>query len=504
MVPVDTCIDLDVSECSRDASIQEMLSILRLDLERLEARLRKLEPCPFSLGDERTLAMVQHDIEHIEARVKTELAHVAATSATKDDVDDRFADLTMSITRSVKAVTEDLAEMRHVIALDMVTVALGGVRTISDLKTSGWIRDVSQPTQTLDTDDDVEAIVSEGSESNRNSVDSFARVDFSTEVTEERLDTLRLRTTVAQAFRQTKRFSRMQAGSSYELKLSVWDGSLFFCLHGFRFVDHFLLGLAFVVNAVLQAALCVVVYHMGIDSRKRFTDARLDSLDHWRLEASETELAGVCGLDFSLATSYLQLSTREDVEDYTELVFAGFPVGPVLCRVVMILWSSTIVTLIRDLVDMSVAVVQLTDWTSTRTMISQGLLTCTIYSIPPKRLVWMLFIVFLQLAVLITLLIYGSLWLVNTTQLSELLLNSVALRFITDTDELLFVALVPSIVKGMTSRTVPLSLTPPRRLPPLRSIVSACLLITVVVVIDFIAVSDVMDRLRRVDEALCL
>lgn len=502
MVPVDRCTDLDVSECSEDASIQETLSMLRLDLDRLEARLRKLEPYPFSLGDEQTLAMVQHDLETFEARVKIEFAHVAATSVTKDDVDDRFADLTMSITRSVKAVTEDLAEMRHIIALDMVTVALGGVRTISDLKTSGWIRELSQSTATLDTND-AEAVVSNGSGSNENSVDSFALGNVPSDAT-ERVDTLRLRTTVAEAFRQTKRFSRMQAGSSYELKLSVWDGSIFFCLYGFRLVDHFLLGLAFVVNAVLQAALCVVVYHMGIDSRKRFTDARLDSLNHWRLEASETELVGVCGLDFSLATSYLQLSTREDVEDYTEFVFAGFPVGPVLCRVVMVLWSATIVTLIRDLVDMSVAVVQLTDWTSTRTMISQGLLTCTIYSIPPRRLVWMLFIVFLQLAVLITLLIYGSLWLVNTTQLSELLLNSVALRFITDTDELLFVALVPSIVKGMTSKTVPLSLTPPRRLPPLRSIVSACLLITLVVAIDFIAVSDVMDRLRRVDEALCL
>jgi len=56
----------------------------------------------------------------------------------------------------------------------------------------------------------------------------------------------------------------MEAGCTYQLKQSVWDGSLFFGLAGFRKVDHVLLGQAMCLNAALQACVCVLVYHLAI------------------------------------------------------------------------------------------------------------------------------------------------------------------------------------------------------------------------------------------------
>jgi len=62
-----------------------------------------------------------------------------------------------------------------------------------------------------------------------------------------------------------------------------------------------------------------------------------------------------------------------------------------------------------------------------------------------------IFVGFLQLAVAFTLMINGALWIVRTTQNSELFLNTLALSYIMDIDELVFQTIVPRQVSYIIS-----------------------------------------------------
>jgi len=158
---------------------------------------------------------------------------------------------------------------------------------------------------------------------------------------------------------QDSRFKRRQTGVSYELKLSVWDGSIFFGLPGLTSADNVLLALALLVNSCLQTALRAIVLHLG-NSNKQFTADKLRGLELWRDRMEETEIQAVCNRDFQLSSSYLQLSIREDVEDYLAEMSPNLRCGPVLGRVVVLLWTASIVYLVRDLGDNFVALAQLT------------------------------------------------------------------------------------------------------------------------------------------------
>lgn len=507
----------------------QSVAMLKDGSESVDARLRRLERHVMVEGEGKPLMEIQQSVDTVGAGLKEveqdvvrlvsemtshvrevsgELAGLEATKAAVLKLEERLSQTETDLARFMLSTTTQQQEMRQAIAEDFLTVATKEVRTVGDLKSSQWRKTHPRP---LPLDVSVP-----GEESPK--VSPLSSPDVAVRFGDAALETSKRISKVtdvsespahgwlahlAGAFSRKVRFSRMEAGCTYQLKLSVWDGSLFFGLAGFRKVDHVLFGQALCLNAALQACVCVLVYHLGIDNRKQFADERVDAFKRWRIQSDETDWAGVCSLDFATSTNYLQLSTKENVDNYYENVFDGFPVGPVLCRIVIILWSATVVNLLRDLADCAVALVQLTDWNTRSTKVSHGLRSYTVHSIPPLRLAFMLVNVFFQLCVVLVLLIWGSLWLVNTTELSELLLNSVALGFITDTDELLFQALVPNIVKGMTLNIEPLALVPPGRLPPLRSILSACTVVSASMVAHFTIIADVEESLSSVNEAMC-
>ena len=223
---------------------------------------------------------------------------------------------------------------------------------------------------------------------------------------------------------------------------------------------------------MLQTILCVIVFHLGQTSES-FPDTVVDSMDRWKSLASDEDQRAVCGLDLAMSSNFVQFQIMATVDGYFAKMF-DVQCGPALVRVVILLWFATLVNLVRDLYDMGTAVLLLTDWKSTGVKLTQGTKSCIVHRVPPKRCAWMMLVTLIQLLVIGVLTISGTWFLVHTTELSDLLLNSVALGFVTDTDELLFQALVPSIVKGLVSHTEPLRLLPRGRLPPLRSLHVRC------------------------------
>ena len=481
------------------------------EVEGIKVRLGNLERHLLSVGIEE---QVMKRLQNIDAtltetrqellRLRTDLQSHVEAHAVEKDVVAQLEKRLVDATSSQQWVIAKQDEMRLSVAEDLIRIVTDAVHTVDDLKTSSWVvkcgRDPTQAAQIPKRPSSLPPLsISEAQQIPPTVQGAGVAVEAGV-VGSEHPARIRLRTDFVSIFRTRPRFSRLLAGGSYELKLSLWDGSLFFGLRGLRKVDHLLFALAFSTNLVLQTCMCMVVFHLGNGSNK-FPDSTLDALRRWRSSASEEDERGVCDVDPATTMNFLQLSTKETVDAYFDEVV--FRCGPVLVRVVTLLWVATLVNLVRDLCDLTMAVVQLTDRKSSGVKLTQGVKGCIIHSIPPKRCAWMMFVALVQFTVLGILMFWGTLWLVNTTDLSELLLNAVALGFITDTDEILFKALVPCIVKGLVSRTEPLSLVTRTRCLPWRAMVSVCTVATAVVVAHFTTIADVADRLERVNGVLC-
>merc|ERR1712136_269611 len=234
----------------------------------------------------------------------------------------------------------------------------------------------------------------------------------------------------------------------------------------------------------------------------------MGGLEAWHERADPLEVRGVCepGGKHTLSTSYSQMMLIEEASGYFEEALLGFSWGPLLTIVEIALWSGTMVSQARSLFDLMVALSELTDWRwrSARTKFAVTLKNIEMITMTPRRYLWMTFAVVLQTAVIFILLIFGCLWMAKSSSVIELLLNAVALAFITDTDELLFITIVPTTLKNLVKKMEPLPLKPPRSsLPPLRSVVSLSIILMCVIFFWVYPVAETSRRLSEVRLALC-
>merc|ERR1712136_36806 len=97
-----------------------------------------------------------------------------------------------------------------------------------------------------------------------------------------------------------------------------------------------------------------------------------------------------------------------------------------------------------------------------RTNTSSGL---RLMSIPWHRAVWFYTVCAVQTSIAVMLLAAGTLWLMQTEEIQDLLLNCVALSYIVDTDELIYSVFMPSKITTLITVLDPLQNTWPIRLP---------------------------------------
>lgn len=498
-----------------EATLDEVeLAPTKSALVQMEQRLTdmKTEAILF----QRSAIAEQEEMQQELLRLETELrSHVEAASlegklaATKGAVaqlEQRLADVETEARLNQRSALAEQDEMRRQIAEDFISIVTDGVRSVADLTTSTWVTKL-RVSSVLDHDDPKQSrlglegnvsdrVAAEGSENRPNQVVVGSRI------ARANLFARGLQTEVVDMFATHPRYSQLEQGSSYALKLSMWDGSLYFGMRGFRKIDHVLFMLAFLANLAIQAVLCAIVFHLGQHSN-HFPDSMLDSFARWRSLASEEDRRGVCEVDEATSTNFLQLSAKAAVDDYFGKMFGVLRSGPALVRAVIPLWFATLVNIFRDLSDLLTAVLKLTDWKSNGVTLTHGIKCCIFHSIPPKRCAWMMFVTLAQFIVVCILTIWGTMWLVNTTEISDLLLNAVALSFVGDADELVFQAFAPSIFQCMVSRTEPLPLQPPGKSRHLRSIASVCAVLSAVIVVQVTLINDVTERFERVSDVLC-
>ena len=303
--------------------------------------------------------------------------------------------------------------------------------------------------------------------------------------------------------------TEVRSNYSCDLQPSVWDAALFLGVSCFRVHDHFFLCVAFIVNVILQSLFCLVVVHLGTEF-DAVEGVDVKRLEIWLERALPAGVSSVCGpsLDLSLSSSHLQMILVVQVRGYFAKTVFGFSWGPLLTVMVIALWSAVMVRHARSLVDLMVALCTLTEWRScTESMrFTMNLTTVEIQTISPARLLWMMLVIVAQFGVIAVLLVCGCLWIVESSTVQELFLNAVSLAFILDTDELVFVTIVPTIIATFVSKSESLALpSKPSRVLSLhfRSMMSLITIVVFGILFEVLCVEARSQRMREVREAAC-
>lgn len=462
-------------------TLEQTASTLQSSLEKLTKasavhdKFRAVATARLKILEEDMARLVSSQIHGSAERLKRSEDQAALLETQAGQLDAQAGQLE-AVNREMKqllAVTQKRELLwqnhRYVIAGDLYRLAEGVVGRVDDLQTNHWLRETGDEGHS-DTD---------------------ARPTKDPEVV--KADPLHLQSAVC----------LMGTEFEYVLRASLWDASIYIMCRFFPSEEMYLMVTVFVLNVILQTTLCSVVVYLGGESSV-FADKVLHDWAIWAEEVDPGDRQGACSGSMALSTSALQWISIEAAQEYNAGPLGDLGRGQILCVVVVTVWCAICTSLLRDLGDLTIAVVALTDWTpEAQLQITREIRNFRIHKICKKRLIWMLCVVLLQSVVLFILLVWGSRWLICTSEVSDLLLNSVALGFITDTDEILFKLCVPTRVQIVTAQTEPLRVYSLRRQIPLRSLFSILSVVLFVSVVSVIFMSDQDDRRVRGLSILC-
>ena len=459
MVEAPSVRDLDDTVLDEVLTCTKQVALLEQRLVGMEQELRRVQEAAESCG----LAM-QNNVEH----VRTSVERLSQLEVDRDDI--------QAARVSLKQGQET---MRKVVVSDLVRLAKDKVRTKEDLGTYHWAK-------ALDVDTGNTSKESSSAESDSDTSDGMV--------------------CALPAETSHAKIVAMRSSDSYTLQLSVWDAVIFLGVDVLYWHEELFLIVAYLINFILQSVFCLMVVHLGSEGEVMDDDA-LKGLEIWLKEAELWEVSAVCGssIDYSQSSSYLQMELMDQARGYFEEAVFGISWGPLLTSMVIALWSGTMVRQATSLFDMTVALSELTvwRWDEMRTQFEMNLKNVEIISLTIWKFLLMILTVVLQLCVVFVLLVYGCLWMAQSSSVNEVLLNAVSLAFITDTDELIFATILPNVVRNMVKLTEPLSLKPRTSLPHLRSVVSLFTIIMFSTLFSAFSVRNTSTRMDQISLILC-
>lgn len=299
----------------------------------------------------------------------------------------------------------------------------------------------------------------------------------------------------------------------YFLQESVWDASLFLGYSKLGIVSNLLLGMSLLMNLTLQVMFCTLVLFLPYDSRA-FSPSGIEAFQVWFNEADSITQKRVCNLDSSLTTSIHQMYVYEEAVDYSSLIVSSLSLeqGPVLCSIVLFTWCLNMCAAMQN-IGVFVTAVILAHRRDSDMMCMDEVLksdkSFAISAIPTLRVCLVVFVGVIELAIALTLMICGALWQVASTRNTDLFLNTLALAYIMDIDELVFKAIVPREVHYIISNTDGLKLRSGAcrigclRAIPLRSAVTLMGLTCSFCLLYFLRVVQISGIVRDVRMTIC-
>eukprot|EP00927_Polykrikos_kofoidii_P037885 TRINITY_DN3208_c0_g2_i1.p1 TRINITY_DN3208_c0_g2~~TRINITY_DN3208_c0_g2_i1.p1 ORF type:complete len:697 (+),score=80.83 TRINITY_DN3208_c0_g2_i1:82-2172(+) len=310
----------------------------------------------------------------------------------------------------------------------------------------------------------------------------------------------------------------VDSDDEYVLAESVWDAVLVVGLPG---VSHIASGLGIFyvfLNILAQAIICYTLFFGSEDFIPRTDLSRyaplVDDMEQWRvsnghnvrhLDLSDVNLVSrVCNNDAALSLGRRQVEilavinsyvgSKDSVSEVT-YVAAFVLIGPVVTIVCVSFFCLVVIAELRLACRLLLALVTLPK--AQHTQIDDG----AFVSISNKRLACSVLVLALRMAVAFLLLIVGTIWLSVTNNITEVLLNTAALSFVLELDDLLFHAMLPVKVQRVLNKMKPMKFTPLAW--NLESIIAMILTVSTIATAYFGIVVNNVETMLRVRHEIC-
>ncbi|CAJ1383315.1 unnamed protein product [Effrenium voratum] len=248
----------------------------------------------------------------------------------------------------------------------------------------------------------------------------------------------------------------------YVFAENVWDAVICFGHQsigwGSSMVLLFLLGL----TIFIQLVFCYMVFTSFTENP--FEESSVTALRFWRIDiahqvsqVSKNTLvslaARTCEFDKSLATSF---SEKEIAENVFEYGFSAMSTGFIMCCLALVAWFSTIIAEFGKLFSFTLGLMEIPRGHTLFHLEDDDQIV--LVRLSRKRKTFILTTVLIRAGLQGILLWYGTVYLVYTETVQDLLLNAVALKFVLEVAELMFDAFAPRRSRSFLENLRPLNL----------------------------------------------
>lgn len=239
--------------------------------------------------------------------------------------------------------------------------------------------------------------------------------------------------------------------TSHELVESFWDATLFAGLDEVGLAGSLMIFFGVAVSFCLQLLFCWIVVSCFLSNDAKYD---LEYLREWRVlyghsihfydETSGASLVSKVCRGGPFDRRYWNNALLNEINSYLKPVFSehfpGLTIGVTLCSMALMIWACHISTELQSVGGFAVAIYRLPRG---RTHVTQHKDTRCIESISRSRLVLLTFVIAARLCIAVMLGVSGGMWLCQTRDVTNIMLNAVALLFILDIDDLLYKVLAP-------------------------------------------------------------
>jgi len=288
----------------------------------------------------------------------------------------------------------------------------------------------------------------------------------------------------------------------YSVRGNVWDAIL---LLGIDIIPMGVTGMMLMVasilaNVFIQLVICYFVCMLAYTRDGQLDESLINDALLWRADVSSEMAERVCDHDFSLSVNSLQSQTHELYSNY----FNEF--SYILCCFMLIVWTLTIVREVNMVSHLLKAILMSRQERRTVMEIHMYRIYLVSVGIVKRRLIVVTCCI--QFIICGLLLFAGATWLSATETPEELLLNSVALAYVLEVDEVLYQIMCPPKIRAIIAQMQPLEYAPldERCSQHARLVFRICQPVAILVIMFvsfFWRVNTRMGDMQRLLDALC-
>jgi len=290
--------------------------------------------------------------------------------------------------------------------------------------------------------------------------------------------------------------------NSYTVRGNVWDAILLLGIEiiPMGFTGTMLMVGSILANVVTQMSICYFVVRLAFVQGAQLDEDLITEAFLWRAETSSDMVERVCDHDFSLSVNSLQAQIHELYTDY----FSEW--SYILCCFMLIVWTLTIVREVNMVSQLMKAI--LMSQRERRTTMEIHMYRIYLVSVGVVKCRLIVATCIVQFAICGLLLFAGAAWLSATETPEELLLNSVALAYVLEVDEVLYQIMCPRKIRAIIAQMQPLEYEPldERCSQQVKMVFRICqpVAILVITLVSFFwRVNTRMGDMQRVVDALC-